>query len=264
MTLLFLNEFPRILFTDVIDILLVAVLLYQFFRLFRGTGAIYIFIGIIALYAIYRIVKHFQLEMLGEILSVFSSVGFIALIVVFQPEIRKFLFMLGKPNIMNKKHRRFFFWRIRFGKEHHLDIDPIVMACERMSKSKTGALLVFAVHTDLQEYVETGEFIDAAISSELIENIFFKNSPLHDGAMLIRENRIVAVRCILPVSDNQDLPVEMGLRHRAAIGVTEHSDALAVIVSEQTGKIAICRNGVIHTALQSAELKSLLKEEFFR
>jgi uncharacterized protein (TIGR00159 family) len=262
MVLLFLNDLIHLKLIDVIDILFVAILLYQFYNLIKGTGAINIFLGIIAFYIVYKLVKALHMELLSEILGAFISVGFLALIVVFQPEIRKFFFLLGTPNFMGNKPKRFFFWRLRLKDPNQLDVYPIVSACGRMSKTKTGALLVIAQRNELQAFIMTGEPIDANISSQLIENIFFKNSPLHDGALIIRENRLKAARCILPVSDNQDLPDGLGLRHRAAIGITEQTDALSIVVSEQTGDISVSKAGQLRKAISLEELQALLEEDY--
>lgn len=262
MVLLFLNDLIHLKLIDVIDILFVAILLYQFYNLIKGTGAINIFLGIIAFYIVWKVVRMLHMELLSEILGAFISVGFIALIVVFQPEIRKFLFMLGTPNFMGNKPKRFFFWRLRLADPTHLDFYPIVAACGRMAKSKTGALLVIAHKNELQPFAVTGEMIDASISAQLIENIFFKNSPLHDGAVLVIGNRLKAARCILPVSDNQNLPDGLGLRHRAAIGITEQTDALSIVVSEQTGGISISKGGHLRKDLTIEELQAFMEDDF--
>jgi len=262
MVLLFLDNLIHLKLIDVIDILFVAILLYQFYNLIKGTGAINIFLGIIAFYIVWKVVRMLHMELLSEILGAFISVGFIALIVVFQPEIRKFLFMLGTPNFMGNKPKRFFFWRLRLADPTRLDIYPIVAACGKMSRSKTGALLVIAHRNELQAFSGTGEQIDASISAQLIENIFFKNSPLHDGAVLVVGNRLKAARCILPVSDNQNLPDGLGLRHRAAIGITEQTDALTIVVSEQTGGISICKGGHLRKGLTVEELQAYLEDDF--
>jgi diadenylate cyclase len=248
---------------DVIDILLVAVLLYQFYNLIKGTGAINIFIGIIAIYVIWKIVVALHMEMLGEIFGAFVSVGFIALIVVFQPEIRKFLFLLGKPNLLSNKPKRFLFWKLRLVNPNQLEIHQVVNACQKMSADKTGALIVLAKRNDLRSFVTTGEYLDARISAQLLENIFFKNSPLHDGAVIIFENRIIAARCILPVTERQDIPEGLGLRHRAAIGISEQSDAIAIIVSEQTGNISVCTMGILQKNISKELLIESLESSFW-
>ena len=262
MNLLFLNDLFKIQLIDFIDILLVAILLYQFYRLIKGTNAINIFLGIISIYIVYKIVKALHMELLGEILSAFISVGFIALIVVFQPEIRKFLFLLGTPNFINNKPKRFFFWRFLLADPITLDIEPIVASCSNMSATKTGALIVITLKHELKQYIETGEIVDAKITDLMMQNIFYKNSPLHDGAVIISENRIRAARCILPVTDHQGIPVQLGTRHRAAIGITEQTDCIAIVVSEQTGGISFCKSGHLNHGLKPVELHYLLQEEF--
>lgn len=262
MTLIFFEDLLRVRLIDLVDVLLVVVLLYQVYRLIKGTNAINIFLGIIAFYVVWKVVKALHMEMLGEIFDAFVGVGLVALIVVFQPEIRRFLLLLGTPGFISKRPKRFFFWTLRLAEPLKLDFEPVIRACQKMSNTRTGALIIFSHLNDLRQYVETGELIEAKISDQLLENIFFKNSPLHDGAVIISDNRIKAARCILPVSDSQNIPVHLGLRHRAAIGLTEQSDAVAVIVSEQTGTISACKAGVIKTGLEPAELRNYLEGEF--
>lgn len=247
---------------DVIDVFLVALLLYELYNLVKGTAAINILIGIVAVFVMWRLVKALEMELLTEILGAFISVGFIALIVVFQPEIRKFLLFVGSPVLSRKKRTRFLFWRISLANEALLDVDPLVQACLKLGTSKTGALIVIALRNELTEYIETGLMIDARVTDQLIENIFYKNNPLHDGAMIITNNRITAARCILPVSKNTEIPISLGLRHRAAIGLTERTDAVCIVVSEQTGQISHCKNGILKNNILPAELNNLLEEEF--
>lgn len=245
---------------DFVDIFLVALLLYQLYRLLKGTAAMKIFLGIIAVYFIWKTVDLLEMELLSEIFGQFISVGVIALLVVFQPEIRKFLLMLGTPNFLKK--RKFLFWKVFENETQKMNIDAVVEACKKMSTTLTGALIVISRQNELSEYVETGEKLDARISSELLENIFFKNSPLHDGAIIISNNRIQAARCILPVSANQNLPPDLGLRHRAALGITENTDAIAIIVSEQTGYVSVCIEGKLKRNIKPSQLKSMLLQEF--
>lgn len=246
---------------DILDILFVAVLLFELYRLLRGTVAINIFLGIVAIFLIWKVVDALQMELLSQFLGAFISVGFIALIVIFQPEIRQFLLALGTPNFLKKRKGKFLFWNINMDYEIELDIDTIILACQRMSDTKQGALIVIAQQNELRQIRETGESLNAQISAPLIENIFFKNSPLHDGAMIIFNNEIKSAGCILPVSNNPDLPPRLGLRHRAAIGITEESDSIAIVVSEQSGKISFCKEGE-RTTVQPAKLKVMLEEEF--
>ncbi len=258
---LFLDNLVHLKMIEVIDILLVSILLYQFYRLIKGTGALNIFLGIIAIYILWKVVKTLHLELLSEILGAFISVGFLALIVVFQPEIRRFLFLLGTPNFITKKPKRFFFWRIRLANPVQLDIHTVLDACQNMAATKTGALIVIARVNELKQVRLSGVELDAALNSTLMENIFFKNSPLHDGAMIIHENRIRAARCILPVSERTDLPPEMGMRHRSAIGITEVTDAVAIVVSEQSGQISCCIHGEIRQDIEIQDLITLLETE---
>lgn len=256
--LLFLN----IRFLDVLDILLVAILLYELYRLMRGTSTINIFVGIISIYLLWKLVSALQMELLSEILGAFISVGVIALIVVFQPEIRKFLLMLGTPDFIRRNSRHFLFWRIAYSSSPTLDIDPIVNACHRFSTDKTGALIIVERHNELGQYYETGTIMEAKISSIALQSLFFHNAPLHDGAVIISHNRIIAAGCILPVSSNSQLPLHFGLRHRAAIGISEQSDALAIVISEETGKISIAEHGKVNESITSTQLKDILSETF--
>ena len=242
--------FLTIRFLDVLDILLVAFLLYELYRIMRGTVAVNILLGIIAIYFFWKLVSLLEMELLGEILGQFISVGVIALIVVFQREIRQFLLMLGTPRFITSRSKWFLFWKFQVAAPPLLSVDALIKACTSMSTSKTGALIVLSRRNELNEYVNTGEAIESKISSQLIENIFFKNSPLHDGAIIIARNSIRAARCILPLSRSENFPMGYGLRHRAATGVTEQSDAIAIVVSEQTGDIAYCKSGTLFTKIK--------------
>jgi uncharacterized protein (TIGR00159 family) len=254
--------FIDIRLVDVIDVLLVAFLLYEVYNLLKGTAAINIFLGIMAVFGIWRLVSLLQMELLSEILGAFISVGFIALIVVFQPEIRQFLLLIGTPKFMDKARSRIPFLNLNFSKPINLDVDPIVTACRKLSANKTGALIILAKNNELRQYVETGRVLDAGISDELLMNIFFKNSPLHDGAVIIINNKIKSARSILPVSSNKKISVALGLRHRAAVGVTEKTDAIAVVVSEETGEVAYVKKGVIIQNVNFSHLKNFLEKEF--
>jgi diadenylate cyclase len=259
---IFVPAFIQIRFLDVIDVLLVGIMLYWLYALIRGTGALNIFIGVLSVYLVWWLVRIFEMEMLAAILGQFVSVGVLALIIVFQPEIRKFLLFLGARSIINKRSRIFFkkLWNIHEGPI--LNIAPIVKACERFSETRTGALMVVTRTNNLDFFAETGEEVDAKISDQLLENIFFKNSPLHDGAVIISNNRIKAARCVLPVSENPTFPSNLGLRHRAAAGITEQSDAIALVVSEQTGRISWCKGGQIKRNIKPVQLKEFLAREF--
>ena len=236
---------------NIIDILLVITVIVLLFRWLRGTYANRIIIGLIVVYVVWKVVSIFQLTVLSEILGQIIQVGVILLVIIFQPEIRKFLYMVG--------NRKFFKWFTK-SKEDDIedDIDSIVRACKRMSAAQTGALIVIARKHPLSEVIDTGEPIDALVSRELIENIFFKNSPLHDGAVVIKKHRIAAARCILPVSKSESLPSYVGLRHRSAVGITSETDAIAVVVSEQTGQIAISIQGSLQQDISPTVLKQKL------
>ena len=253
-----IDLFIHIRVFDVIDIFLVAVLFFLLYRLLKGTSAMSIFIGIVAVFLIWQLVKALQMEMLTAVLGAFVSVGFIALIIIFQPEIRRFLFTIGTQAQDGKLTQRFKFMKAR--NDVDLNIDSLTKACINMSEIKQGALILLAKQNNLDDVVATGVVVNADISNSLIENIFFKNSPLHDGAMIIRHNRIVAARCILPVSQKTNIPGHYGLRHRAAIGVTEVNDCIALVVSEETGNISMVTGGEIRT-VKTSELKETIEKE---
>lgn len=245
---------------DIIDILLVAGIMYALYNFLRGTVAINIFVGIVAIFLLWQVVDALEMQLLREILGAFVSVGFIALIVVFQPEIRKFLLMLGTPNFYHKQSRRFLFWKINFQNTDTPKIDTLVKACSTMAEKKTGALIIITRKNGLKQYLSTGETINADLGNQLLQTIFFKNNPLHDGAVIITGNKIEAARCILPVSENTDIPPHLGLRHRAGTGITEISDAIALVVSEENGSVTICENGIIHEKLDALNFKKMLLE----
>lgn len=254
--------FIQLRLLDFVDIALVAILLYYLYKLIRGTGALNIFLGITSIYIFWWLVRLFEMELLTEILGQFISVGVLALIVVFQPEIRKFLLILGTRSFLNKRSRAFLgrLWHMEHSTS--LAISDIVGACEMFSESRTGALIVLTVENNLEIFVETGELLDARVSKQLIENIFYKNSPLHDGAVIITNNRIAAARCVLPVSESSQFPAYLGLRHRAAVGISELSDAIAIVVSEQTGRISWVKNGRMKRNIKPVELKEMMVKEF--
>ena len=251
--------FIEIKFLDILDILLVAFLLFELYNLLKGTVAINIFFGIVAFYLLWKLVTALDMRLLSEIFGAFISVGFIALIVVFQPEIRKFLLMLGTPGFL-KKRSRFLFLRFDISSKVELDIDQIILACKKMSEDKTGALIIVANKSALEQYVDTGEYLNADISDALLESLFFKNSPLHDGAVIIYQNKIKSARSVLPVSSSPLIPSALGLRHRAAVGITEQSDAQSIIVSEETGDIAYAIDGKLQTKVKPNQLKTFILE----
>lgn len=247
---------------DIIDIILFAILLYEVYNLVKGTAAIRIFIGIIAVYIVWKIVSALHMQLMAEILGQFISVGVIALIVVFQPEIRQLLLMVGNTRIIRNRTRRFMFWKFKVENPVNLYIDQIVKACKKMADTRTGAIIVIARENELKSYVQTGHLIDAKVSEALLETIFFKNSPLHDGAVVIIGDNIRAARCILPVSTREGIPQYYGLRHRAAVGITERSDAVAVIVSEERGEISYCMDTTMQWNVTPSELNDFLEKTF--
>ncbi len=253
-----IDLFIQVRVFDIIDIILVAALFYGLYRLLKGTSAMSIFIGIVSLFIIWQLVKALQMEMLTAILGAFVSVGFIALIIIFQPEIRRFLFTIGAQAQEGKLVRRFNFLKVRSNVD--LNIDAVTKACLNMSEIKQGALILLTRENNLDDIMTTGVVVNADISNSLIENIFFKNSPLHDGAMIIRHNRITAARCILPVTQKTNIPGHYGLRHRAAIGVTEVNDCIALVVSEETGNISMVTGGQIRT-VKGSELREAIENE---
>ena len=245
-------------FIDFIDIILVAAIMFWIYRATRGTNAPYIISGIIMIYLMWVVVRTLNMELLSNILGQFVSVGVIALIIVFQPEIRRFLQMIGM------RQKRFNFIARIFNRNDNTSVTiiaPIVQACREMSAHKTGALIVIGRQSDLRLITEGGIAIDAKISTPLLENIFFKNAPLHDGAVVIEGDRIVAAKCILPVTQS-DVPKSYGTRHRAAIGMSEISDAIILVVSEEPGGISIAHGGTIHRDIAPDQLANLLQRHF--
>ena len=249
---------------DFIDILLVALMVYYIYRLMRESRSLNVFGGILVFIILWIIVSHvLEMRLLGSILDKFVSVGVIALIVIFQDDIRKFLYNLGGHQRMKALTRLFMPKHTSAKDQAELKktIMPIVMASMSMAKGRVGALIVIERATPLDDIVATGDEIDANVNQRLIENIFFKNSPLHDGAMIISHRRLRAAGCILPVSHSLDIPKELGLRHRAALGISQVSDAIAIIVSEETGSISVARNGQFRLRLSGEELESVLTKE---
>lgn len=242
-------------FVDLIDIILVAVIMYWIYRMTKGTNAPYILTGIIAIYLLWVVVRTLNMELLSSILGQLISVGAIALIIVFQPELRRFLQMIGM------RQKNFTFISRIFNSGHdtiQTNVAPIVAACREMSQSKTGALIVIGQQSDLRLITEGGITIDAKVSTPLLRNIFFKNAPLHDGAVVIEGDRVVAAKCILPVTQS-DVPKSYGTRHRAAIGMSEISDAIIVVVSEETGDISIAQGGQLQRNINSERLQQVLQ-----
>ncbi|MBN8697549.1 MAG: diadenylate cyclase CdaA [Bacteroidetes bacterium] len=256
--------FIKIQLIDVVDILLVAVLIYQLYYLIKGTVAVNIFIGILLFYLLWIIVKALNMQLFGSILGKFIDVGFIALLIVFQQELRRFLLFIGTTEFFSKGKlgKGLFDFKWQVNAQVSLDINAIIKACKHMSETKTGAIIIITKNNDLKFYANTGDTIDAKVSVRMIESIFYKNSPLHDGAIIISNNTIVAARCVLPVTENADFPAHLGMRHRAAVGITENTDAIAIVVSEQTGEISFSKEGELKHTLTQERLKELLEKEF--
>ncbi len=249
---------------DFIDILLVALMLYYIYRLMRETRSLNIFVGIMIFIVVWLFMSQvLEMRLMGTILDKLVSVGAIALIILFQEDIRRFLYNIGTRQGVSRMIHFLMPQRQGGANREQLkrDIMPVVMACMSMAKQKVGALIVWERSQSLHDIVATGDVVDANINQRLIENIFFKNSPLHDGAMVIADHRVRAAGCILPVSHNLDIPKELGLRHRAALGMSQESDALSIIVSEETGAISVARGGEFRLRLSAEELESVLTEE---
>ncbi len=248
---------------DLVDILLVAFIMFQLYKLVKGTVAIRIFLGILAIYLFWKIVEALQMELLSEILGQFIGVGVLALIIVFQQEIRRFLLLIGNNQFFSGKRRAKLLSLLRSpdAAKEKLNISEVILAAQSLSKSKTGALIILDLYSELKYYSTSGEKLNAQLSSAILESIFFKNSPLHDGGAIIENNRITAARCILPVSENHDFPAHFGLRHRAAAGITETSRSIAVIISEETGKISLAKEGKISYNISIEELTEAIKKE---
>ncbi|MFC5044264.1 diadenylate cyclase [Aquimarina hainanensis] len=249
-------------FLDVLDIVLVAFLLYYVYKLVKGTAAINIFIGIVIIYLVWKLTQFLDMEMLSSVLGEFIGVGMFALIVVFQQEIRKFLLMIGSTNF---GRRRKFLKQLKFVRDSSEEIDTdvasIIKACNNMGASYTGALIILKRNTSLDFVKSSGDAMDIQVNTPIIESIFYKNSTLHDGAMIIEDNKIVATRVILPVTNERDIPLRFGLRHRAAIGVSEKTDALALVVSEETGRISYIKNGNFVAFKDMSELSKKIKQD---
>ena len=246
---------------DIIDIILVAFVLYETYKLIKGTGASNFFVGLLAFVLFWFLISRvFKLQLMGAILDRVISVGALALIVIFQNEIRRFFSRIGSRQNWTffKKIQHFFKSPNGKNKENTFPIMKVVLACRNMARTKTGALIVIARNSNLREYIESGDVIDADINTRLIENIFFKNSPLHDGAMIISDERITSAGSILPVSQNPDIPRHLGLRHRSALGITERTDALAIVVSEETGTISIAMDDTIDINVTAEQLERIL------
>ena len=248
--------------TDAVDILLVAIMLYLLYNMVKGTSAVNIFIGLTLIYIAWIIMRALDLSLLSSILGKFINVGVIAVMVVFQQEIRKFLLYIGSNEFIKSRNwKNLFSFNINKDSELiELDVESIINACFNMSQTKTGALIVIPKKSDLKFYISSGELVDSALTDRMLENIFYKNSPLHDGAVIIKNNRIVAARCVLPVTEKENFPANYGMRHRAAVGITETTDAIAISVSEQTGDVSLTVNAEINANLNREKLRFLLEK----
>lgn len=257
-------DFLKITVTDVVDIMFVAILIYYIYSLIKNTLAVNLLLGMFIILILYFVVDALNMKLLSTIINKFMSVGIIALIIIFQPEIRRFLLLIGKNTFLQKNKA---WWGYLFGnkdieRDNLIRIKPIIDACKSMKKSRTGALLVFVKFYDDQLFANSCEVMDAKISKRLLESIFQKNSPLHDGAVVVAENKIKSASCILPLTENDKLPPQFGLRHRAGIGISENTDAVAVIVSEETGEIAYAKQGRVRMNVSFGELEKLLNKDF--
>ena len=255
MITLFKIGFLDIGFKDILDILLVTILLTQVYKLMRGSVAIKVFVGFLLIYLLYLVVSALQMELLSTILGQFMGVGVLAAIILFQQEIRKFLLLVGRTNIFEegKLMKNVRFWS-QNGNSKRANITPIVEAVKTLAGSSTGALIVLSANSPLKFYAESGDEMDSLLSKRLLLAIFNKTSPLHDGAVIIHKDRIVAARCILPVTESE-LPAQYGLRHRAGLGMSENTETFVIVVSEETGQISIMKNGVATHNITSQELR---------
>ena len=260
MILAFTIGFLEISWTNLIDVSLVAILLYQVYKLLKGSIAMNIFFGILALYLIYLLVKALQMELLATILGQFMGVGVLAMIILFQPELRKFLLLIGRTTDLNKEGfiKSFTRWGERL--ESESEVQEVMEATKTLKATRTGALVVFSRDVELKFYAETGDRLDAEVSKLLLLSIFNKNSPLHDGAVIIHQGRIRAARCVLPVSENDHLPAHFGLRHRSAVGMSELTDTLVLAISEETGRLILARNGKILQGLKLSQVEQKIVE----
>jgi diadenylate cyclase len=258
------DQFKTNWFFNVLDILLVAIIIYQLYNLIRGTIAANIIIGLVIICLLYPVVNALHMTLLTTILKNFMSVGIIAIIVVFQQEIRRFLLLVGRNASLqrNRAWWKYFLGKADVEKDNYKRIKPIIDACKTMKQTRTGALIIFVKDYDEQIYQNSCEVVDAKISKRLLESIFQKNGPLHDGAVIISGNKIKSASCILPLTDNADLPPQFGLRHRAGIGATEANEATALIVSEETGEISYAKQGRVKMNISFAELEKLLNKDF--
>ena len=255
-------DFLEITFIDIIDIILVTVLLFYLYKLLRGTVAINIFIGIVIIYLIWKLTDVLNMNVLSNLLGKFISVGFFALIVVFQQEIRKFLLLLGSTNFATKKNiLKYFKFLNNTDEIISLDIKTLILSCEKMSSEKTGAIIVIERENNLEFLKNTGDKTKIRLTSQILETIFFKNSPLHDGAVIIKDNSVIATRIVLPVSESESIPKNFGLRHKAGIGISEKTDSIVLVISEQTGKVSYIKDGEFENFTSFKKLSSKIRKD---
>jgi len=260
LSLLFKIGFLEVSIVNMIDIALVAALLYQIYKLLKGSVAIKIFLGFLSIYLIYLLVGALRMELLSSILGQFMGVGVIAAIIIFAPEIRKFLLLIGRSSLLsqdNALRNLLFFWKKK--ESSTFNISPIIDASKTLAGGNTGALMVISKSTELKFYAESGDILDADLSKRLLISIFNKYSPLHDGAVIIHQGKIKAARCILPVTE-REVPAQFGLRHRAAIGMSEATDALVLIISEETGQVSLAKNGMIIHNVSFQDVREILND----
>jgi len=257
-------NFLEIRFIDVVDVVLVAYLMYRLYKIIKGTVALNIFLGIFAFIVLWLLIRAFNMQLSSMILDNFVNVGVLAVIILFQQEIRRFLLQVGSRYNLSNKFSLDKFLMNNLPGMMNFYIKPVVRACEDLSRAKIGALIVLTRKSELEDFIQTGELLNAIISRQLLVSLFYKNSPLHDGAVIIGQSKIKAASCILPVSQNMDIPKSAGLRHRAALGIAEFTDAISIVVSEETGKISFFRDGKGEFNISVEELEKRLNSEFMQ
>lgn len=259
MILAFKIAFLEVSWVDLVDIGLVAIMLYQIYKMIRGSLAVNIFLGLLSLYLIYLVVRAAQMELLATILGQFMGVGVLAMIILFQPELRKFLLVIGRSTDLNRDFfKALANWRNRYHDD--FDVHQVIEAVKTLKATRVGALIVFSRDTELKLFIDTGDPLDAEVSKRLLLSIFNKNGPLHDGAVIIYNGRLKAARCVLPISENDHLPAHFGLRHRSAIGMSENTDTLVLTISEETGRLILARNGKYLKSLKLKQVEQKILE----
>jgi len=256
------TAFITIRILDILDIFLVAYLMYRIYLWIRGTVALNIFFVIFVIYLFWLLVKALNMELISSIMGQIIGVGVIALIIVFQQEIRRFLLMVGSRYISNPNFTFENFFPFQFRKSPRIEIESIIDTCYILTKTKTGALIVLAKKSDMQPFAKTGDVLNADYTGRLIESIFNKKSPLHDGAVIIKGNKILAARCVLPITEKLDISPRYGMRHKAAIGMTENTDSIVIVISEERVSVSVAKNGEIFSGISKEEMVNMLKKEF--